>query len=638
MKLVLILMIKNESKILRRCLDALENVVDAFCILDTGSTDNTVEIANDFLTTHVGHVSVEPWKNFGYNRTVSFQRAQEYVRDTLNWNLTETYGLLLDADMVFVPGKLKQQNLTATGYRIIQVNGSLEYYNCRLVRLDFPWKCIGVTHEYWDGPGENLSKDICYIDDRNDGGCKHDKYERDCKLLEEGLLNEPENVRYMFYLAQTYKCMGRHKDAIKMYKQRIHAGGWYEEVWYSYYMIGECWKHLGNISKFEDWMQRAYQFRKERTESIYKLAEYFRIVGQHYKAYHYTKIGLSTPYPKNDVLFIEGDVYRGKFDYEASILEYYVSQDKKRGVRASMNTFMKLPNLFGSVLSNLHFYTEELPSTKIKLDLPSPFGEEFRPSAISIHKYPFANVRYVNYWMSNGEYYTKDNCPVQTHNAYVNFDTNEVIIMNDSSINLPRFDTHVKGLEDIRLFQVGETVKFTATSVREYEKDVVRVIHGTYDSITGNYRDIIVLKSPVNNPCEKNWLPISNTDMMIYSWHPYRLVNSKSEIIKTVNTPRFFSHLRGSAPPVKYGDKYLVLVHFVEYSKPRKYYHCLVELNKSLEPSKISLPFVFKYASVEYCVSFRVQNENTLEFYTSFMDSNPHRIEANINHFEWISI
>jgi len=640
MKLALILMIKNESKILQRCLQAVENVVDCFCILDTGSTDNTVEIANDFLKTHTGCVTVEPWQNFGYNRTVSFQNAQKYVQDELKWNLRDTYGLLLDADMMFVPGTLRQQKLDKPGYRLIQINGSLEYYNQRIVRMDHPWKCVGVTHEYWDGPNQaSLPKEVCYIDDRNDGGCKHDKYERDQALLEKGLENDPTNVRYMFYLAQTYKCMGKLKESIAMYKRRIAAGGWHEEIWYSHYMIGECWKMIGNIGKFEYWMQLAHAYRPCRVESIYKLAEYFRMVGQHHKAYHYTKIGLATSYPKDDVLFIEGDVYRGKFDYEASILEYYVNQDKKRGLYASMSTFLKQPRMFQNVLSNLHFYASELDASREQLILPKPFGNEFSPSAISIDTYPFANIRYVNYWMADGNYHTKDSCPVQTENAYVNLETSEVIVrMNDSSVGLSRFDTHVKGLEDIRLFHNKGILKFTATSVREYSENVIRVILGDYDKQNGNYTNVSILASPVGSECEKNWLPFENTDMFIYSWHPYTLVNSKSDIVKTVDTPSFFSHLRGSAPPVKVGDRYLTLVHFVEYSKPRKYYHCFVELNKSLEPVGISLPFVFKSPSVEYCVSFRFRTENTIEFYTSFMDSTPHRIVADISKFEWISI
>ena len=238
MKFVLILMIRNEEKILKRCLEAVENVVDAFCICDTGSTDTSCEIATEFLKTHDGCLTTEPWKDFGYNRTVSFKNAQTYLKKT-GWDLTTTYGLLLDADMVFVPGTLKSAELGYEGYTVVQKAGNLEYPNTRLVRVDYDWSCRGVTHEYWDGPTKGLSVSICHIDDRNDGGCKSDKFERDVRLLEQGLVDEPENGRYMFYLAQTYNGVGKLKECIAMYKKRIAIGGWEEELWYSHYMIGK---------------------------------------------------------------------------------------------------------------------------------------------------------------------------------------------------------------------------------------------------------------------------------------------------------------------------------------------------------------------------------------------------------------
>ena len=232
-------MVRNESKIIERCLKAVEGLVDAFCVHDTGSTDNTCELVEQFLKTRKGCLTKSEWRDFGYNRTESFREAKKFLAED---DLAQTYGLLLDGDMVFEAGTLLQQTLTEKGYTLVQKNGNLEYPNCRLVRMDHDWVCKGVTHEYWDGPTTSLSKSICYIDDRNDGGCKSDKYERDARLLERGLLEEPENVRYMFYLAQTYNCLGRHEDAIGMYKKRFKAGGWIEEQWYSLYMIGQIYK------------------------------------------------------------------------------------------------------------------------------------------------------------------------------------------------------------------------------------------------------------------------------------------------------------------------------------------------------------------------------------------------------------
>jgi hypothetical protein len=71
-----------------------------------------VEIAKTFLEENKGCVTEEPWQNFGYNRTISFDRAQDFCKRD-GWNLTDTYGLLIDADMVFVNGTLKGSFISA---------------------------------------------------------------------------------------------------------------------------------------------------------------------------------------------------------------------------------------------------------------------------------------------------------------------------------------------------------------------------------------------------------------------------------------------------------------------------------------------------------------------------------------------
>jgi len=630
-------MIKNEEKILKRCLEAVEKVVDCFCICDTGSTDSTQEVAKEFLKTRTGCLTIEPWQNFGHNRTISFVNAQKFVKD-LGWNLEETYGILLDADMMFVPGKLRQQKLGAIGYKIIQKNANLEYYNARIIRMDYAWKCLGVTHEYWDGPSENLEKDICFIDDRDDGGCKHDKFERDAKLLEDGLAKEPENVRYMFYLAQTYKCVGRFTDAIAMYKKRIKAGGWAEEIWYSHYSIGDSHLKLKNISKFEDWMQRAHAYRPCRTESIYALAKFFREVGHHYKSYYYIKIGLSVPFPKNDVLFIESDVYNGLFNYESSIVEYYIHHDKC--LRTTMDYMLKLPHFQGNCVSNMKFSVKPLKDAKYnRLNLPSPFGEDFTPSAVSLSNYPMANVRYVNYKIQPDGSYVMPNGIVVTKNAYVNLETNEFSIMEEPLVN---FETHIRGLEDLRLYKnPNGKLCFTATSFKQFIQDKISIVHGEYDIDTNTYKNYNGIQSPFNSDCEKNWVNIPETDDFIYSWSPLRIGkirNNKFLYFKEITTPPLFSLFRGSASPIEVNEKWLVLVHFVEYCQPRKYYHCFVELEKNTyNILRVSVPFVFQNIGIEYCISGRLV-EDSLEYYFSSWDKDSSKIEFKVSAIEWITL
>jgi glycosyltransferase involved in cell wall biosynthesis len=642
MKFVLILMVRNESKIIQRCLEAVEGVVDAFCVHDTGSTDNTVELANEFIKTRKGCVTSSEWKDFGHNRSLSFKSARDYVQYGLNWDLKTTYGLLLDADMVFEPGTLKEQALGEIGYTIVQSNGDLEYPNCRLIRMDHAWTCRGVTHEYWDGPGSPLDKSICWINDKNDGGCKSDKFERDARLLEAGLAEKPEDVRYMFYLAQTYHCLGRHEDAIQMYEKRYAAGGWGEEQWYSLYMIGQTYLTLGKPIEFEQYMLRAYELRPGRAESLYKLAKYFREKGQHYKSYQYVLMGKDIPLSK-DSLFIEIPVYTDLFHYEETICLYYLNR-KPEGLRKSMEYLLTKSQSLDGVLSNMIFYVDpiglEFENHPIQRDL---IGRDFHPTSVCSFEGK-QMVRFVNYSITNtGSYDMKEghyspNHKVRTENVVYNED-GSTVQMNDASVTLSRRSHHIVGVEDVRLYRdAAGDVRFFGTAC-EYS-DKIRILTGMCDLETGMYSNTCILKSPLDAECEKNWIPVSGTNDVIYSWRPLRIGRIKgNELIftLTIDTPDFFRHLRGSAVPTRVNDELWCLVHYVHHSTPRKYYHCIVKMDATYKPKSISLPFVFRKEGIEYCLSM-TYSKNELEFIFSSWDDNPCSTRVPLELLEWIQV
>lgn len=637
-------MVRNESRILERCLTSVKNVVDGFCIHDTGSTDNTIEIAKNFLEkgNYKGCVTTSEWKNFGVNRTSSFNAARDYLQ-TLDWDLKDTYGLLLDADMIFHVGSLKEQKLGEIGYSIVQCAGHLEYPNCRLVRMDYPWKCLGVTHEYWDGPTSRLDKSICRIEDYNDGGCKADKFERDARLLEEGLAENPKNERYMFYLAQTYHSLGRWKDSIAMYKKRFNAGGWDEERWYSLFMIGDSYLKLNEPLKFEMYMQKAMSFRPGRAEAPYALAKYFREKGEHYKAWYYVLRGRSIPM-STDALFIDKTVYTGKFDYEATILMYYVGKQEE-GLQESMKYLLTKSDSLDSVYQNIGFYVKPLGTPITNHPVPrDAAGSDFHPTSVSfcggLH-----NVRFVNYIIDqrNGSYTMKDGTyspdhKVRTRNVL--WDGNQAVLMNESETGLNLIPHHIEGLEDVRVYvDKLSTTRFVATCAQTGPK--IRMVQGDYNLTTRSLRNCKVLQPPTDTDCEKNWLPIPFTNELIYSWHPLQIgivKDSKLEIQATYQTPWFFKHLRGSAVPIRIGQDLMVLTHFVEYSQPRKYYHCIVTLNaEDYSPIRISLPFTFKATGIEYCLGWEYTKEG-LTFAFSSWDDNPCLTTAHLSRFQWMNI
>jgi tetratricopeptide (TPR) repeat protein len=352
----------------------------------------------------------EPFKDFSYNRTHSVKAAKSAFPDA-------DYFLLSDADFVWeidVGNKFDKILLIDHKYLVEQYNKALSYWNIRLLSSKVEWVCQGTTHEFWteaqnqtEYMGEVRIAKIktLVIDDREDGGCKGDKFERDERLLRNGL-KDPETAnnlktRYKFYLAQTLKDMGRHEESIEWYSKRVEDRGWAEEVYYAKFQIGFNYEQLGwrlkhsitlmgKLEKNEEekaflikWnpnnldpaelMQKstkhftdaslnymaAHSFRKTRSESLYYLTRMYRLLGMHDMAYKTAIIGSKIKYPEEDTLFIERSCYTYLFDYEISIVSFYLPDKKDIGREAISKLMMRddLPEwIRNSVEANSRHY------------------------------------------------------------------------------------------------------------------------------------------------------------------------------------------------------------------------------------------------------------------------------------------
>lgn len=656
-KLILLLMIKNESKIIDRCLRNAEGVVDAISILDTGSTDDTVEVATSTLKS-IGKpfkIMTEPWKNFGYNRTKSMECCVQFAEEN-GWDLKTTYALAIDADMNLVPSEaFKEYPLVANGYLVIQKTPYIKYYNSRIMKLSEGTKCIGATHEYWAvREPEKLPETLIHIDDKNDGGCKADKYERDAKLLEDELKEQPDNSRTTFYLAQTYKDLGKNKDAIKMYKKRIAQGGWFEEVWFSHFMTARCYERIGDDDKMELWVNRAYKYYPKRAEALCMLVQHLRQKGKHHKAYHYYLMGKDIPFPHDNVLFIENHAYEGLFDYENTILSCYVHKKNHKDAFLEIIEYInkKICYSVENVWGNMEFYADPIVTSENNTKYMFSYMEEFSPSSCSLAEYKgktIMNVRYVNYDCTKKNEYPvrSEDKIVRTKNAFVYMNTHlspssDLTFMGeDSSLN--KYPTNIMGYEDVRLFTHCDELYFTATAKDLIPETKYRMALGKYNIETDKMHDIKVILSPINADCEKNWVTIPSTDdkiRMIYTWYPLQIIeitNNSMDITRKIDTPIFFHKFRGSTNLVNYDNKLWTVVHFVKHSTPRVYFHVLIQLNKeTFKPEQYSVPFFFKEAGIEYCLGLSIKNDRIRMVYSSY-DSNPCMVETGFGDYKFIS-
>jgi glycosyltransferase involved in cell wall biosynthesis len=314
------MIVRNESKIIERCLKSTLPLIDTFIIADTGSTDNTIEVITNFFKEHniPGEVVSHEWKNFAHNRTHVMKLAKDKA----------DYTLIVDADDSFqYDDDFKLPNLELDSYDVKIKYSNLIYYRPHLVSNRLDWRWESVVHEYLTSDNiktkNRLTKMNIHIGKGGDRSKNPDKFKSDIKVLHQGLIDEPCNPRYVFYLAQSYRDDGDNNNAIKYYKERSTMGGFPEEVYISLYQIGRLMHLRGD--KFEDCsghLLKAYNYRPNRLEALHVLVNKCRLDEMYNIGYHIGKMGIDNKFP-NDQLFVEKDAHTYQLLDEVALCAHY---------------------------------------------------------------------------------------------------------------------------------------------------------------------------------------------------------------------------------------------------------------------------------------------------------------------------
>lgn len=321
------MIVKDESRIIRRCLDSVKPLIDYWVIVDTGSSDGTQTIIQEHMKDIPGMLYERPWKNFGYNRTEAFELAKE----------KGDYILFMDADdtLAYEEGFLFS-SLTKDLYTMWRgKEGSYSYQKTQLVKAALPWKWVGVTHEYLDCDipyTSSVLENIKYSSG-DDGARSYDphKFLKNIKLLENALLEEPNNSRYVFYLAESYRDAGEKGKAIEWYQKRIDMKGWDEEVFWSKLQIANMLSAIGLApSIVADAYTEAHLFRPHRIEPLYYLAELYMRWNLYSQAQECLKSrDLIAKPPQKDILFNLDWIEDYGFLFEQSVCAYHLGDFQK---------------------------------------------------------------------------------------------------------------------------------------------------------------------------------------------------------------------------------------------------------------------------------------------------------------------
>lgn len=326
------MIVKNETAVLPRLFRSLKDYIDYYVIVDTGSTDGTIDLIKTEMTGYgiFGEVHRRPWVNFGVNRQQALELAVRANRG--DW------ALFIDADEelgVSDPTFFEKLE-PGVSYDIEKHHAGVRYAVPHLPNIrDTKWKWEGPVHNYLvhvEGSKQRkLLKDVWIIYHSGQGAKSHgvtaeEKFLRDARLLEEDLVQNPDSARSQFYLGQSYKHAGHLQKAFDAYQKRAKMNGWVEETYMAQLEVGRV---AIQLEMPEEVVLRellaAYDLRPSRAEALHELARYFRQKKAYGKAYLFAKVGAETPRPK-DYLFVHQEIYEWRLLDELGVSAYWVGR------------------------------------------------------------------------------------------------------------------------------------------------------------------------------------------------------------------------------------------------------------------------------------------------------------------------
>ena len=620
--------VKDESARIERCVRSLLPAIDGAIVVDTGSTDNTCSLLFELFEKAQKPLEIHsaPFVDFSQARNEALRRARE---SKIAWD----WLLLVDADMELIHGAppLREdlEELSGLSYDMRQQAGNLSYYNRRLLSRRATGNYEGVTHEYLAVDTAGIVNG-CYFLDHADGSNRPDKFKRDIELLTEALKTETRLgmiQRYAFYLAQSYFDAGDWERAVKWYRKRVELGGWEEEVWNAQLHLAHALDNMGKKPEFLWEMIQAYGMRPSRAEVLYDLAKYFRERGQNHVSLLFSRPGMETKYP-SDQLFVSDYVYRTGCREEFAICAYYDLDRRADGAAVSDGLSLDFHGTLQSreqARANLYWYlrplAEHLASFKpTRLPFPDHDGYvPMNPSVINYQSQPLILIRTVNYVvMEEGRYAIRSpdgalsgaDFPITTRNFLVRLDANgttDWMTGIDLPANLPepQFPL-VLGFEDSRLFEWREEL-WTLSTVRQLtfegwcEQVIAPIVSEPDGASYGTEWSRILPKTRAN---EKNWMPFVLGDELRFVYRLGTLVNASGEIIAHHETSVDCGHISGGSQVVHIAkDVNLAIVHEARQipgTSRRFYQHRFAHIADGGQLKGLSRPFVFEDKQIEF--------------------------------------
>lgn len=303
----LCMIVKNEELVIERCLQSIAPYVDEIILVDTGSVDQTKELARRYTTNIYDFAWID---DFSAARNESFAKA------------TKDYILWLDADDVLLPDDQKKfqelketlttdVDLVVMKYHVALDNAgnpTLTYNRERLFKRSVGYRWSGQVHEAISMYGTIQYSDIAITHKK----VKPADANRNLNIFESMIASEKcLDAREQFYYARELMYHERTEEAIAMFEQCLErTDGWFENKISACKDLSHCYLRNKTEDLALQTLLRSFLYDKPRAELCCDIGKIFLDRRQYEQAIFWYELCLQLEYKECSGGFQELDCYQ----------------------------------------------------------------------------------------------------------------------------------------------------------------------------------------------------------------------------------------------------------------------------------------------------------------------------------------
>jgi hypothetical protein len=299
----LCIMVKNAGPQFESMLTDNLDIIDRWTILDTGSTDETINIINKVLVgKKKGKLYQEPFLNFRDSRNRCLDLSGKSCK----------FITMLD-DTYVIKGNIREflneirGDQYANSFTLYISSDDTLYGSNRIIKSSSGLRYKHKIHEVIndkDNINIVIPKEVSYIEDRRFDYMEKRTFERkqlDLKLLYEEIEENPHDPRAYYYLAQTYNLLENYEEAYKYFLKRaefVNSGFIQERV----DAVFEA-ARIANFKLNKTWFEclslyeKCYKIDESRPEALYFIGIHYYLENDYAKSFTYLKKAFEIGFP-----------------------------------------------------------------------------------------------------------------------------------------------------------------------------------------------------------------------------------------------------------------------------------------------------------------------------------------------------